>query len=362
MYIRKTNNGKYQAIAQYRDNDGKRHQKSAGIFKTKKEAKEKASKLENEFASLNMSLNDISLYDYYIRWYKIYKVATVGEVAQRHYIRLSKFIRQYFNDTKLVNIRRSDYQQFINWYGSNHARESVAKLNRAVRACVAAAIADDVIAKDFTFNVQIAYNKDKRRKVEYLNHDEIDQLIKAVKTKLVRYNTSRYMIYTAILTGMRKAEIQALTWHDIDFLHGTITVNKSWDERKKCFKETKTQASNRVIKVNQELLATIKELRANNSNMVFTNVFNTIPTSNALNKCLREIMTDAGIVKSNFVFHSLRHVHVAYLLSQGVPIEAISKRLGHSNISITLNYYTYLIDEYKNKNDDEIVAKLSQIV
>lgn len=41
MYIRKTNNGKYQAIAQYRDNDGKRHQKSAGIFKTKKKRQKK---------------------------------------------------------------------------------------------------------------------------------------------------------------------------------------------------------------------------------------------------------------------------------------------------------------------------------
>lgn len=96
--------------------------------------------------------------------------------------------------------------------------------------------------------------------------------------------------------------------------------------------------------------------------MVFQNQFHTIPTSNALNKCLRSIMDDAGIVKQGFHFHSLRHVHVAYLLGQGVDVYAISKRLGHANVTITLNTYSYLIDEYKAKNDELITQKLAQLL
>lgn len=103
------------------------------------------------------------------------------------------------------------------------------------------------------------------------------------------------------------------------------------------------------------------DLKANNSVMVFQNVLGTIPTSNALNKCLRSIMNDCDIKKQGFHFHSLRHVHVAYLLGEGVDIYAISKRLGHSNITVTLRTYSYLIDEYKAKNDTLIIDKLSEL-
>ncbi|AMS08280.1 hypothetical protein AYI71_05465 [Limosilactobacillus oris] len=92
------------------------------------------------------------------------------------------------------------------------------------------------------------------------------------------------------------------------------------------------------------------------------NKLGTIPTSTALIKVLRTIMTDCGISKQGFHFHSLRHVHVAYLLGQGVDVYAISKRLGHSDITITLKTYSYLIDEYKAKNDELITQKLAQLL
>ena len=207
----------------------------------------------------------------------------------------------------------------------------------------------------------MVYNEDNQTKVEYLTNKEIKSLKKAVVANLNHYNTSRYMILTAIYTGMRKSEIQALTWNDIDFLHSTISISKSWDDAKKAFKTTKTESSQRTIKVNRQLLNRLAELKANDTTMVFQNVLGTIPTSNALNKCLRSIMSECGIEKQGFHFHSLRHVHVAYLLSKGVDIYAISKRLGHSNITITLNTYSYLIDEYKAKNDTLIIDKLAEL-
>lgn len=72
-------------------------------------------------------------------------------------------------------------------------------------------------------------------------------------------------------------------------------------------------------------------------------------------------MEQIGITKHDYTFHSLRHSHVAFLLSQGIDIYAISKRLGHSNMTTTSNIYAYLIDEYKHKLDDEIEQKLAQL-
>ena len=360
-YAKKAKKG-YYGIAEYRDKDGKRHQKSVGCFKLKREAIEASNELEKELDQRNMSLADISFHDYYLRWFDLYKSNKAQSASAKNQYRIiGNMVKEYFNNTKIADVKRSDYQGFINWYGANHARKSVTKLNGALKNCVGYAMDDDIITKDFTHNVEIAFDRTKKVNVEYLTTKELNTLKTAVISKLDHHNTSRYMILLAIFTGMRKSEIQALTWKDIDLIHSTISVNKSWDEKKKAFKPTKTSSSKRTIKVNRSLLNVIADLKANHSVMVFQNVLGTIPTSNALNKCLRSIMQSAGIEKQGFHFHSLRHVHVAYLLSKGVDIYAISKRLGHSNITVTLNTYSYLIDEFKAKNDTLIIDKLAEL-
>ena len=359
-YTRKGKNG-YYGVAEWRDKDGKRRQKSAGCFKLKREANAAAVALEKKLNAINQELKDITLADYYKRWYELYEKDGISDITQNRYTVIGNVIANYWGNTRLRAVKRSDYQAFINWYGADHARDSVSKLNNAIRSAVGYAIDDDIITKDFTHNVKLVYSKAQERKVEYLTNRELQTLKTGVLTKMSPHNTSRYMILTAIYTGMRKSEIQALTWKDIDFLHSTIRVNKSWDEKKKAFKPTKTESSNRTIKVNRELLNYLADLKANSSVMVFQNVLGTVPTGTALNKCLRSIMSDCGIEKQGFHFHSLRHVHVAYLLGKGVDIYAISKRLGHSNITVTLNTYSYLIDEYKAKNDTLIIDKLAQL-
>ena len=360
-FVKKRKTG-YYAVAEYRDNMNQRHQKGAGTFKLKREALEAAQKLEKKLNGVDVDLTKLSLAQYFQRWYELFKKPGITKATQNRYNIIRRVIADYFGVKKIAEIRRSDYQAFINWYGANHARDSVVKLNGAMRACVGAAIDDDLITKDFTHNVQLVHDKSRQLRVEYLNTDELLKLKQATAKGLNPRYSARYMILTAILTGMRKSEIQALTWRDIDFLHATISVNKSWNEKEKAFKPTKTRASNRTIKVNRELLNWLADLKANRTTQVFMNRLGTVPTSNALNKCLRSIMADCGISKQGFHFHSLRHVHVAYLLGQGVDVYAISKRLGHSDITITLSTYSYLIEEYKAKNDSLIIDKLSALL
>lgn len=68
-----------------------------------------------------------------------------------------------------------------------------------------------------------------------------------------------------------------------------------------------------------------------------------------------------NINKKNFHFHSLRHSQVALLLADGIDLYAISKRLGHSNITTTSEVYAYLIDEYKDRSDKLIIKALDQL-
>lgn len=229
-------------------------------------------------------------------------------------------------------------------------------MNTIIRACVKSSILDGYIIKDFAQNITLTSDTSKTVKVDYLNVKEIKKLVNEIKSQNGnRRYTSKYMILLAIYTGMRLSEIQALTWNDIDFIHLTINIDKSWDALKKTFKPTKTKSSARKIKVNASALKYIEQLKfRSNSNMVFLNQFGTIPTSDAVNRVLRRLLRQLGIHRQNFHFHSLRHSHVALLLAIGIDIYEISKRLGHSNMTTTAKTYSYLIDEYKQRSDDRI--------
>lgn len=96
------------------------------------------------------------------------------------------------------------------------------------------------------------------------------------------------------------------------------------------------------------------QLKENDNDLVFINQFGNVPTSNAVNKKLRELLKACSINKKGYHFHSLRHTHVALLLYNGVDIYAISKRLGHSDLTTTTRKYAYMIDELKSKSDDHI--------
>ena len=202
-FVKKRKAG-YYAVAEYRDNMNQRHQKGAGTFKLKREALEAAQKLEKKLNGVDVDLTKLSLAQYFQRWYELFKKPGITKATQNRYNIIGRVIADYFGVKKIAEIRRSDYQAFINWYGANHARDSVVKLNGAMRACVGAAIDDDLITKDFTHNVQLVHDKSRQLRVEYLNTDELLKLKQATAKGLNPRYSARYMILTAILTGMRK--------------------------------------------------------------------------------------------------------------------------------------------------------------
>ena len=357
--------GKWQTRLSWLDENGKRRQRMKRGFRLKSEAEAYVRKFEELTAQKidPTAAEDILFADYIQQWYETYKQNQSAIATQKRYENVIGVVKKYFKRSKLSAITRYQYQRFINDFGKNHAKHTVQKANMIIRACVRNAVYDDLIRKDFTHNAQLTYDASRTRQVEYLSVEEISKLIQACTNDLHPRYTSRYMILTGILTGMRISEIMALTWKDLNFNWQTISINKTWDyQNGGGFKPVKTEASNRIIRANSALLDCLSNLKVNHDKMVFADKRGLIPSSNAANQTLKRIMADAGISKKNYHFHSLRHSHVAYLLSQGVDIYAISKRLGHADLSTTTNVYAYLIDEFKEKNNDLIVDKLDELI
>lgn len=357
----------WMARIYYHDNDGKRKSKSKGGFKTKGEAKGYALILEKELLD-GGSLNDCDtpLPEYFWKWYETFKEPIISARTKKSYENTYSVLKKYFNGKALSDITRTAYQTFLTEYGKTHAKETIQKINVHVRACVKNALYDKLITRDFTERTSVVFDKTRTQQIEYLNIAQMKKLVEYVGNSLNPHFTSKYMILLAVYTGMRLGELQGLQWRDINFNFKTISVRRAWSDVEDGFKETKNKSSIRTIRVNDDILNYFRSLKQSvdpesSKQQVFLNQYGTVPTSNAVNKTLRESLKKINVEKRGFHFHSLRHTHVAYLLANQIDLYAISKRLGHSDIGTTSRVYSYLIDEYKAKTDTEIENALKQI-
>ena len=354
-------NGKWQARISWYDDNGKRHYKTKAGFSTKPEAKRWARTIEEQKDNGTISAKNISFTAYFKEWFEIYKKNKIAVVTARLYDSIYKNLEEYFGNKKIDKVTRRDYQIFINKFGETHAKVTVKKVHSIIKSVVSSAMYDNLIQRDFTHNIELSWNADRTMVVDYLNMNEINAVIDKCKEKMDPSYTSRYMILTAFYTGFRLSEIAALTWNDINFNWKTITINKSWNYHTHTFKDTKNASSKRIIRVNQGLLDILKSLQSNNKELVFENKFGTVPTSEAVNKKLRELLKECNIQKKSYHFHSIRHSHVAMLLYNNVDIYAISKRLGHSDITTTTRKYAYMLEELKSKSDSHIEQILDEL-
>lgn len=351
----------WQVRVSYKDETGKFRTKNQGGFKTKREAQLFANEYEIKSDNGELTSKKPPLFaDYFWEWFETYKESSVRDRTKATYTQAHHILEKYLPNMPIDQLDRRNYQLFIKKYGTTHSKSTVSKMNSLYHASVKDAVYDGLIKKDFIDGVKLVFDRSRTRKVEYLNEKELLKLVDYLITTRNPHFTSKYMILTGFFTGMRPGEIGGLRWPDINFNFKTFTLKQAWNETTKDFEPLKNESSYRVIRVDDELLNLIKELPRNDpKKRVFANQYQTIPTSSAVNTVLRKSMKETKIVRRGFHFHSCRHTHVAYLLSQGIDLYAISKRLGHSNVVITSRVYAYLIDEYKNRMDDKITVALT---
>ena len=155
----------------------------------------------------------------------------------------------------------------------------------------------------------------------------------------------------ALFTGLRKGELMALTWSDIDFNKNTLRVNKSRTGKKTSVSNEittpKTKSSNRVVPLNDltiEALCTEREkqlVQYNSSkpdDYIIKNIHG-LPYSNlsAINRVVNRLTEKAGL--PHCTIHGFRHSVATILDENGVPLQEISILLGHESIVTTEKLY-----------------------
>ncbi|WP_353090013.1 site-specific integrase [Leuconostoc mesenteroides] len=144
-----------------------------------------------------------------------------------------------------------------------------------------------------------------------------------------------------------------MTRPDFDLIKQEVSITKSYSSGAKMVTKPKNKSSIRVIPIFSRLTKTMTNYFNKNDEL---NLFSYWSNQTVQNN-LRRMLKSAGAHQIRF--HGLRHSHVSYLLHNGVDIDYISKRVGHSNIGITLSVvYSHMLKE-KEQTQRELALNLS---
>jgi integrase len=167
-----------------------------------------------------------------------------------------------------------------------------------------------------------------------------------------------HVVYKSYFTflyysGVRRSEARAVEKKDI--VDGCVSINKSMHQYKNEFKSLKTNSSRRKIQLNQHVLDMIAPLLERDGPLLFGDYEDLSSTSiqryfsNGIKKCNQHLEGIGEKPIPKIRLHDMRHSHATFLINKGANIVAVSKRLGHSDINMTLKVYTHLLKENENQ-------------
>jgi integrase len=373
----------------YTDSAGKQLVASHGGYRLKSSAQDAAEAVEDDLKRGGDPSKAGTLFlDYWDQWIDAYKSGDKSLNTEYRYTLLRKHLKSRFDGRKLGSIRPIEWQRFLNDFAAGKDRKKettrkgprerskdiVSKMNSYVRSMVKAAINDRLLFSDFTFGAKVGGIR-SGSKVKVLDQDDFAQVKSQAAEKASYRSIGALAVYLGAMTGMRVSEVLALTWADIDTINNVIHVTRSWDHQYGTgFKPTKTEASIRDIEVSSAVIKLLERIHQEQmaaylrtgyrdaDQMIMRNQWHTVITDTACNKALAILQSDAGIPKEKQItFHGLRHSHVSYLISQGIDIYYISKRLGHSDITITMRVYGHLLDSQKKKEALKATAAMDRL-
>lgn len=177
----------------------------------------------------------------------------------------------------------------------------------------------------------------KKYKASVYDQNELQALLN------ITTGTPVYLpVLIAIATGMRRSEIAALQWDDIDFKDKSLTVSNTFYEGglKLGLQPVKTQLSNRVIVLPEFLLSELQNVERKGKFLICNDVGKPYNPS-YLWRQFKDMIRENGLPDTRF--QDLRHAHATHLIMQGVPVKTITERLGHYSTAFTQDIYGHVL-------------------
>jgi integrase len=190
-----------------------------------------------------------------------------------------------------------------------------------------------------------------RAEMQTWNEDEMTCFLEAA-----RKTPYFALFHTALFTGMRRSELLALRWSDVDFIYSQIYINRALHHLRDgsyVFTRPKSESSCRAIALspsailvlqdhyeNQKLERAMSGIPLGDDDLVFSTLGKPL-RPNTVSRAWTMLAARAGIKVIRL--HDARHTHASLMLKQGTHPKIVQERLGHASIQITLDTYSHVV-------------------
>lgn len=371
VYLDKLPNGKYRRIAVY--------------GKTQKEVNEKAAALKQQYEDgLLIENSNITFEEMARIWIENCK----PDISDQHRYSYESYIRNHLNpnigNMKLKDLKPLHMQRILNKMNDEGlSTNTMKKVRMTGTQILETAIDNNLLIKNVFRKVAVPNKPAKERRA--LTEEEIRMITE-------HWNGHRMSLAAMIMLycGLRRGEMVALTWEDIDLENRTITVSKSAQisPNQPVLKLPKTEAGIRVVPIPEVLMVALRH-SAKKSGLICTMTDGkTMMTgsgwSRGWDSYLYFLNLDLGgkpatggkgvtwVIDKKITPHMLRHTYATLLFDAGVDVKSAQQYLGHSCLEVTLEIYTHLskfkkvqslnaLDQHLKDQGIETAAKLRAV-
>ena len=378
--------------------DGKRH---GVVAKTLDELRIREDEIQrDQLDGLKTITRDVTLNTIYLLWKKNKRGLKDNTLTNYCYM-YELFVKDDLGQHRLREIRRSDVKAFYNKLVEQRGLKinTLEIIHNVLHQILQVAVDDNYIRQNPSDRIlselkrSSSYEEPHKRA---LTIQEQELFLNYLRKEGNSYHHWYPVFAVMVGTGMRVGEVTGLQWEDIDFEEGIINVNHTlvyYNHRQEVenagctfnVHSTKTEAGTRQIpmlpevkeaflmeKEYQELTDTHCTSSIDGYNdFIFVNRFGAVQHQGTLNKALRRIIRDCNqaqldsgkensVLLPNFSCHSLRHTFTTRLVEAGVNIKVIQNLCGHTRSDITLDIYTTVTKELKQREFGNFSEKMAQ--
>ena len=371
--IRKRSDGRWEGryVAGHTE-EGKPIRKSV-LGKTQAEVREKMKKAIEESKSIDVAkAEEYTVASCATTWYELYSKPNIRESTQERYWNHIRYhIIPEIGQIKLTKLTSRDVQRMYNNV-KDHGRVSkgpwdkrpktltasyIISLHRMFKMCLERAVTEQLILRNPCNNVVLPKNDKKEIKILKPEHIK-EYLAEAEKHGVLP------LFFLELCSGLRKGELVALLWSDLDVKQRTISVSKQAVRVKGGGVKTttpKTATSIRVESISQEavdLLLKEHEKHPDNIYMFPSPVTGGMYYPDAVARLHTRMLKSLGLEHTRF--HALRHTFATLALQNGVDIRTVSGMLGHADPGFTLRTYTHATNPMQVQAAETVGQFMSQ--
>ncbi len=350
------------------------------VHGTKKDAEVELAKFVTEVQNgLVIDGKSLKFYEFTEIWKRDYGSKELAPSTYKRYCRmLETRLLPYFGHFYINKIKPTDIMKFydllekdtqlVRKKGNNGSKtkkplsgKTILEHHRLLRAMLHKAVYWQLIVANPAERVQ----PPKARKPKRRSYDDEQTKILLENLELLPNEDTKYKvaIILTVFTGVRLGELMGLEWQDVDFKNGIISINRSSQylaDMGVFTKVPKTESSIREIAIPEFIISLLEEYKLlyeeqksiygelwTNSDRLFVQADGKPMHPSTISKWFVKYVGQIGLPVINF--HGLRHTNASLLVAQNIDIAVISARLGHAQISTTLDFYVHPLLSHNRK-------------